>query len=184
MLNRAKVLAVALTLAVLATAPTAQAVTRHPSTCRQTFTFGMVARAYNALYRGTRQPSVHDYGEVAMFQRCLRNPRDAARAARYGKDARSAWITRRAAATPTNVAIASWFDDSGATGCGFHTTYGIAALNIPCGARVLLCYSGCVVATREDSGPYVAGRLFDLNPTTRDAIGCTDLCPVRWRLVG
>lgn len=82
---------------------------------------------------------------------------------------------------PMRRALASWFYDAGVTGCGFHATYGIAALNVPCGTRLRLCYVGCVTATREDSGPYVAGRTFDLNPTVRAALHCPDLCWLRWR---
>jgi rare lipoprotein A (peptidoglycan hydrolase) len=35
----------------------------------------------------------------------------------------------------------------------------------------------------QDRGPYIYGRLFDLNPTTRAALGCPGLCDVRWSIV-
>ena len=54
----------------------------------------------------------------------------------------------------------------------------------PCGTRVRLCNGGtCVVATRDDSGPYVGGRTFDLDPTTRDALSCSALCTVSYRVM-
>lgn len=81
--------------------------------------------------------------------------------------------------------IASWFDDTGPVACAAHAFYGYAHLPgpaWPCGARVLFCYEHhCVFGYREDSGPYVPGRLFDLNAHLKEALGCTDLCPVRWR---
>lgn len=79
-----------------------------------------------------------------------------------------------------SVAVASWFDDAGATACGTHLSNGYAHLpgsGWDCGARVRFCYRDrCVVGVREDSGPYVAGRDFDLTPSLKAALGCTDLC--------
>lgn len=47
-----------------------------------------------------------------------------------------------------------------------------ASLIVPCGARVRFCVRGrCVTAVRRDSGPYVAGRLFDLNLGVVRALG-------------
>jgi rare lipoprotein A (peptidoglycan hydrolase) len=74
------------------------------------------------------------------------------------------------------TAVASWYYDQGETACGFHARYGIANLTLPCGTPVRLCFDGCVTATVQDRGPYITGRLFDLNPNTREAIGCTGLC--------
>ena len=37
-----------------------------------------------------------------------------------------------------------------------------------------------VTATMSDHGPYVAGRTFDLNAALKAALGCSDLCVVRW----
>jgi rare lipoprotein A (peptidoglycan hydrolase) len=75
--------------------------------------------------------------------------------------------------------LASWYYDGGPTACGFHTTYGVAHKYLPCGAQVTLCYHGCVVATVQDRGPFVPGRTYDLNPATKAAIGCSDLCWLR-----
>lgn len=47
-----------------------------------------------------------------------------------------------------------------------------AALIVPCGARVRFCIGRrCVDAVRRDSGPYVAGRAFDLNLGIVRALG-------------
>lgn len=60
----------------------------------------------------------------------------------------------------------------------------VASLTVPCGGRVRLCYRGCTTATVDDHGPYVSGRVFDLNPAVKAAIGCPDLCELRFRVVG
>lgn len=68
--------------------------------------------------------------------------------------------------------LASWFEDAGATACGFHATYGVANKVLPCGTKVTLRYGGRqVTATVEDRGPYVGGREWDLNQNTAAALG-------------
>ena len=64
-----------------------------------------------------------------------------------------------------------------------------ASFAVPCGARVRFCVRGrCVTATRRDSGPYVAGRVFDLNLGVVRALGF-DSCAafgvrvVAWRVL-
>jgi hypothetical protein len=93
----------------------------------------------------------------------------------------------RVRATPVSLngpAIASWYYDAGTTGCGFHAHLGVATLVAPCGSRFRICNgSRCIVATRDDSGPYVGGRTFDLDPTSRSALDCSALCTVKWRRV-
>jgi hypothetical protein len=86
---------------------------------------------------------------------------------------------------PMATAIASWYDEDGPGACGTGAQTGLhfASLFLACGARVRFCYAGCAIGTMADHGPYVTGRTFDLNVNLRDAISCTDLCPVRWRLV-
>jgi peptidoglycan lytic transglycosylase len=80
-------------------------------------------------------------------------------------------------------ALASWYDDQGQTACGFHARYGFASLFLPCGARVTMRGpGGTVTATSQDRGPYVAGRTFDLNAALKQALGCSDLCTIKWRL--
>jgi rare lipoprotein A (peptidoglycan hydrolase) len=85
-----------------------------------------------------------------------------------------------------NVAVASWYDLGGTGSCGqpAQVGYGFANLSLPCGTRVKFCYNGnCVIGVMDDRGPYVAGRLFDLNVNLRTALGCGGLCEVHWRLV-
>jgi hypothetical protein len=96
-----------------------------------------------------------------------------------------AWLARRYRAwrarylpthQPWSTAVASWFDDGGATACGTHYLRGLASRTLGCGTPVHLCFRGCEVAYVEDRGPFVDGRLFDLNAGAREAISCTDLC--------
>lgn len=93
---------------------------------------------------------------------------------------------------PWQSAWASWYsaESTGSThqGCGgapplTDSALSVATFQVPCGARVEICYHGCVIATRWDSGPYVYGRLFDLNVGVRDAIGFGGVGVVRWRRV-
>jgi len=74
------------------------------------------------------------------------------------------------------TAVASWYDDAGATACGTHYARGLASRTLACGTAVRLCFHGCETAYVQDRGPFIAGRLFDLNPGARAASDCTDLC--------
>jgi rare lipoprotein A (peptidoglycan hydrolase) len=68
--------------------------------------------------------------------------------------------------------VASWYNDGGTTGCGFHAYYGVANRTLPCGTRVTLMNGGrTVTATVDDRGPYVGGRDWDLNQNTAAALG-------------
>lgn len=83
------------------------------------------------------------------------------------------------------TATASWFFDAGATASGRHYQYGFAALFMGSdwGHKVFFCHGRrCVVGQLEDHGPYVSGRLFDLNPALKAALGCGDLCDVHYRV--
>jgi hypothetical protein len=86
---------------------------------------------------------------------------------------------------PMASAIASWYDEPGPGACGTGAQVGLhfASLILGCGQRVEMCHAGCAVATMADHGPYITGRTFDLNVNLRAAIGCPDLCTVRWRLI-
>lgn len=88
-------------------------------------------------------------------------------------------------APPMQSALASWYalDGPGACGNGAQTGLHFASLILACRTRIRICHARCVTATMADHGPYVAGRTFDLNINLRDAIGCGDLCRVRWRRV-
>jgi rare lipoprotein A len=68
--------------------------------------------------------------------------------------------------------VASWYNDGGTTGCGFHAYYGVANRTLPCGTRVTFLSGGrTVTATVDDRGPYVGGRDWDLNQNTAAALG-------------
>ena len=85
---------------------------------------------------------------------------------------------------PMQSALASWYDDSGTTASGAHYQYGYAALIFGSrwGHRVRFCYRHrCVTGQLDDHGPYVGGRTFDLSARLRAALGCSDLCYLRWR---
>lgn len=68
--------------------------------------------------------------------------------------------------------VASWYNDSGSTACGFHATYGVANRNLPCGTKLRIHFGRrSVIATVDDRGPYVGGRNWDLNQNTAAALG-------------
>ena len=68
--------------------------------------------------------------------------------------------------------MASWYDDAGATACGFHAYYGVANVSLPCGTKVQFSYHGrSITAVVQDRGPYVAGRTWDLNQNLAGALG-------------
>jgi hypothetical protein len=71
-----------------------------------------------------------------------------------------------------NQSYASWYEDGGATACGFHAHYGVAHRTLPCGTKVAIRYGGrSVVATVDDRGPFVGGRDWDLNGAVAGALG-------------
>jgi hypothetical protein len=68
--------------------------------------------------------------------------------------------------------VASWYNDGGATACGFHAGYGVANRTLPCGTKVTFSYGGrTVTAVVDDRGPFVGGREWDLNQNTAGALG-------------
>lgn len=87
------------------------------------------------------------------------------------------------------TALASWYDDSEQTASGTHASLGFAHLGpgegayagMAMGTEVEFCAARCAVGTMDDHGPYVSGREFDLGPALKSAIGCSDLCELRWR---
>jgi rare lipoprotein A (peptidoglycan hydrolase) len=85
---------------------------------------------------------------------------------------------------PETIGVASWYDDRESTACGTHYASGVASLSLPCGARLRLCHEAtCEEATVQDRGPYVEGRILDLNPGAKAGIACSDLCTVRFSVV-
>lgn len=92
---------------------------------------------------------------------------------RFGGNRSNAAASRRAGrVTVFSQGVASWYDDGGATACGYHATYGVANVSLPCGTKVTFVYNGhSVTATVDDRGPYVGGREWDLNQNTAGALG-------------
>jgi hypothetical protein len=69
-------------------------------------------------------------------------------------------------------ALASWYEDGGATACGFHATFGVAHRSLPCGTTVRFRYRGReVTAVVDDRGPFGGGREWDLSQSTAAALG-------------
>jgi len=108
------------------------------------------------------------------------------------------WLSRVAGATSSSsTAIASVYTSSSAPGrmacTGERVDDGartFASLIVPCGARVRFCRLDgrrCVIARRTDSGPFVAGRSFDLTLGVVDALGYAGLefgvRAIRWERV-
>ena len=148
----------------------------------------MIVRAMDATFRGTKDVSARERARLHRYLRCARPRVNRVRMRSVLKHDSSTWWTRRHPPPPTlfGPVTASWFYDAGATACGFHATYGFATLiGVWCGGHVLMQGpSGAIIdAVREDSGPYVYGRTFDLNPSLRDALGCGDICSVRYRVL-
>jgi rare lipoprotein A len=91
---------------------------------------------------------------------------------RFLGDATNAPSSHSARLTVYQPAGASWYDDGGATACGFHATMGVANKTLPCGTHVTFHYGGhTVTAVVDDRGPFVAGRDWDLNQNTAAALG-------------
>jgi hypothetical protein len=99
---------------------------------------------------------------------------------RFGGNRSNAATTRRAGrVTVFSQGVASWYDDSGSTACGFHATHGVANVSLPCGTKVTFVYNGrSVTATVDDRGPYVGGREWDLNQNTASALGFSGVADV------
>jgi rare lipoprotein A len=82
-----------------------------------------------------------------------------------------AW-SRAGVVNAYHESYASWYEDGGATACGFHAHYGVAHRTLPCGTKVAIRYGGrSVVATVDDRGPFVGGRDWDLNGAVAGALG-------------
>lgn len=87
-------------------------------------------------------------------------------------------------AHPWSYAVASWYQDSGATcASGPCRSYGVANLSLPFGTRVTFFYHGRTVeAVVDDRGPYVGGRTFDLDQDVAGALGFSGVDTVGYRI--
>lgn len=168
-------LVVAFAVSMGASAATAAPTGEH-TMCSKTYTTRMADRAIRVTYSGTRTVTHRERKRLWLYLRCQRRPWNKPVVWRYWQTRTHAWKLRLNPPM-TGPVTASWYYDAGTTGCGFHASYGIATFVVPCGGHVLLRYgSRTVLATRDDSGPYVGGRVFDLDPATKAALGCSDLC--------
>lgn len=61
---------------------------------------------------------------------------------------------------------------------------GVAHKTLPCGTKLTICKVRCIVVKVIDRGPYVLGRVFDLDTKVAKYIGFHSLGYVRWRLGG
>jgi rare lipoprotein A (peptidoglycan hydrolase) len=138
--------------------------------CSKTFTVPMIQRAIDAAYAGTREVSASDRAHLRRFVRCARDVTKQSAMHAYWNRAWRAWLIRRN--PPMFTQLASWYYDAGATACGFHATYGVANKWLPCGTKVTFAYHGRQVdAVVQDRGPYVGGRVWDLNQGLAGALG-------------
>jgi rare lipoprotein A len=88
---------------------------------------------------------------------------------RYQVNTERAWKLRRN--PPMATQLASWYYDGGSTACGYHAGYGVANKWLACGTKVTFRYHGRSVAAEvDDRGPYVGGRVWDLNQATAGAL--------------
>lgn len=129
----------------------------HNLTSAQTASGGSFALSYMASEVGTQRLRVSHVG----------NGSTAAATAPAGR------------LTVYRQSIASWYDDGGATACGFHAAHGVASTTLPCGAHVAFLLGGHrVTAVVDDRGPFVPGRTWDLDQATAAALGFDGVGPV------
>jgi rare lipoprotein A len=138
--------------------------------CSKTFTVAMVRRAADVTYGGTADVRMSSRRMLGRMVRCLRDPSKRPYIRAYIARDRAAWVARRD--PPCSSQLASWYDDAGATASGFHAYYGVANKSLAFGSTVRFSYGGHqVTATVDDRGPYVGGRIWDLNQNTAQALG-------------
>ena len=150
-------------------------------------------RAIHSAYAGTKRPGYAERHRISRMIHCADVPlaipalRKILRHAREAQQRRIRELRSWAAAP---VATASYYDDSGTTASGTHYTLGFASLMYGsewgravsfCAASTTGCAGPVVTGQLDDHGPYVSGRAFDLNEALRIALGCSDLCSVRYR---
>lgn len=158
--------------------------THHHPGCPVVYTIAQGERPARIIYSGTRHVTRANFFTLGRMEMCQHTKKDQAIVRTYNHQLADEHTQRVIEANRVwSSAIASWYYDAGTTGCGFHATYGIATFIVPCGGQVILRGPGGeVTATRDDSGPYISGRTFDLDPVTKAALGCGDLCDVQYSI--
>jgi hypothetical protein len=162
-----------------------------PEGCSHHFTIRMARRAVDAAYGGLGGVSAHRARKIGWYIRCQWNTQHRPQLHRMLSAHRSRWRHRRD--HPMHSTAVSWYDDAGQTASGVHATMGFAAcgmgLCVPMGARVEFCYpagsSHCIVGVRDDSGPYIPSRGYDLGQDLAGWLGIQQagVAEVSWRLV-
>lgn len=142
----------------------------HVSDCKKTFTGPMITRAINATYTGTKSVRPIEKRRLTRYIHCARPKVSKSRMRHYWRQAETAWWNRLH--PPMVTQLASWYYDGGNTACGFHAYLGVANKWLPCGTKVLFGYHGrSAWAVVQDRGPYVGGRVWDLNQGLAGALG-------------
>jgi hypothetical protein len=158
-----------------------------PRGCAKHFTVPMARRAMRAAFGGDRPSvTVRQRKRLHWYIRCQWNTLHRPKLNRELTRMRRAWHRRMD--PPFQTAFVSWYDDSGTHCCGVYATDGVAVCGItgvcvPQGTKIEFCDHGCVIAVADDHGPYVAGRSFDLNQNTAQAIGFSGLGEVKYRII-
>lgn len=128
---------------------------------------GSSSRGWRTLARARTRSN----GRFDLRYRAGRHGRQVVRVRFAGDRYNSAATTRASALTFFRQSLASWYNDGGATACGFHATNGVANKSLPCGTHVTFRYGGhTVTATVDDRGPFVGGREWDLNQNVAGAL--------------
>lgn len=174
----------------------------HADRCPKSFTLSYGRRIARGIFRGHSELSQRVYPRVRHLEICQQSRTHQRKLRRFvgweywhHKKRVLAHIQKASPVevsapsepvTTTSSGIASYYDLTGTTSCGqpdAQVGYSFASLFLPCGTQVEMCAERCVTATMDDHGPYVAGRIFDLNVALKDALGCPDLCDVRYKVL-
>lgn len=175
-------------IAIAGMIPASSAAAQRPHdsrTCVKTYTAQMFRNAAITAYASTRTPTARDRFHLRRFERCARYPWTRAIDERIWARSIKANAARKLAALPMDQAVASFYDDSGATASGEHFTYGFASLIFPFGTRIEFCFTSCAIGIDQDHGPYIGGRTFDLNEELAQATGLINagVGTVRYRVL-
>ncbi|HUC87269.1 MAG TPA: septal ring lytic transglycosylase RlpA family protein [Candidatus Saccharimonadales bacterium] len=91
---------------------------------------------------------------------------------------------------PSGEDEASWYAPGGTMACGGEyaaSDMGVANKTLPCGTQLNVCYKSaassprhCVRVEVMDRGPYVAGRVFDLQQAPKERLGFPGLGKIHW----
>lgn len=94
---------------------------------------------------------------------------------------------------PSGEDEASWYAPGGPMACGGEyaaSDMGVANKTLPCGTQLSVCYKPeqydpkhCVKVEVMDRGPYVAGRVFDLQQAPKERLGFPGLGRVHWAVI-